>query len=78
MQMFKFCPFVNNVPDGYPRTVNSCTNITCIYVRAALENSSIIYIPTCKVLITTEFNTIPLDSQHITLHKYISLTLPYM
>ena len=41
--MFTFFPFVHNVPNGYPRTVNICNNITCIYVIAALEKSSIIY-----------------------------------
>ena len=56
--MFKVCPFVNNVPYGHPRAANICNNITCIDVIAALENSSIIYIPTCRVLIMTEFNTI--------------------
>ena len=56
--MFKFCSFVNNVQNGHHRTSNICNNITCIEVIAALENSSIIYIPTCKVLIMTEFNTI--------------------
>ena len=56
--MFKFCPFENNVPNGHPRTANICNNVTCIDVIAALENSSILYIPTCKVLILTEFNTI--------------------
>ena len=30
--MFKFCPFVNNVPNGHPRTANICNNITCIDV----------------------------------------------
>ena len=34
--MFKFCPFVNNVPNGHPRTANICNNITCIDVVAAL------------------------------------------
>ena len=53
-----FCPFVKNVPNGHPRKTNICNYITRIDVKAALENSSIIYIPTCKVLIMTEFNTI--------------------
>ena len=35
--MFKFCPFVNNVPNGHPRTANICNTITCIDVIAALE-----------------------------------------
>ena len=58
--MFKCCPFVNNVPNGHPKTANICNNIglTCIDVIVALENSSIIYMPTYKVLIVTECNTI--------------------
>ena len=72
--MFKCCPFVHNVPNGLPRIANICnisTNIiTCIDVIAALENSSIIYIiPTCKVLIMTEFNTILRTLSYITLFE---------
>ena len=54
--MFKFCPFVHNVPNDHHRTANICNNITCTDMIAALENSSIIYTPTCKVLIMTGFN----------------------
>ena len=53
--MFKFCPFVHNVPNDHHRTANICNNITCTDMIAALENSSIIYTPTCKVLIMTGF-----------------------
>ena len=52
----KFCPFVHNVPNDHHRTANICNTITCTDMIAALENSSIIYTPTCKVLIITGFN----------------------
>ncbi len=54
--MFKCCPFVHNVPNDHHRTANICNNITCTDMITALENSSITYTPTCKVLIMTGFN----------------------
>ena len=45
------------------RTANICNNITCTDMIAAFENSSIIYTPTCKVLIMTGFNFV--------LHKFM-------
>ncbi len=50
MQCSNCCPFVHNVPNDHHRTANICNNITCTDMIAALENSSIIYTPTCKVL----------------------------
>ena len=54
--LFKFCPFVHNVPNDHHRTANIYNNITCTDIIAALENRSIIYTPICKVLIMTGFN----------------------
>ncbi len=42
--------------NDHHRTANICNTITCTDMIAALENSSIIYTPTCKVLIITGFN----------------------
>ena len=41
---------------GMPPVPPDYNNITCIDMIAALENSSIIYTPTCKVLFMTVFN----------------------
>ena len=56
--MFKFCPSAHNVPNGQHKTPNICKTMTCrpIDMIAALENSSILFISTCKVLINS--NTI--------------------
>ena len=56
--MFKFCPSVHNVPNGQHITPNIRNTMTCIGMIANLENSSIMFTSTCKVLIQTEFNVI--------------------
>ena len=53
-----FFPSVHNVHNGQYRTPNICNNIPCIDMIAALENSSIMFTSTCKVLIQTECNGI--------------------
>ena len=56
--MFNFCPSVHNAPNGQHRMPNIRNTIECIDMIAALENSSMLFTSTCKVLIQTEFNGI--------------------
>ena len=51
--MFKLCPSVHNVPNGQHRTPNIRNTMTCIDMITAFENSSILFLSTCKVLVQT-------------------------
>ena len=55
-EMFKCCPSVHNVPNGQHRTPKIRNTMTCIDMISALENSSILFTSTWKVLIQKEFS----------------------
>ena len=69
--MFKFCPFVHNVPNDHHRTANICNNITCTDMIAAFANSSIIYTPKCSV----NYDRIPLFLAYIYVTEPFEMSL---